>query len=157
MAYQKGNVFAINVASVQDRSSTMQRVTIVLDDELAEEIDGLVARRGYQNRSEAIRDLARSGLREAQEEEQSKGKRVAALSYVYNHHSRDLAKRLTEAFHDHHASTVASMHVHLDHENCLEVSILKGPAKVLRQIGGKVIAERGVQHGRLAMYPVKED
>jgi CopG family nickel-responsive transcriptional regulator len=135
----------------------MQRVTIVLDDELAEEIDGLVARRGYQNRSEAIRDLARSGLREAQEEDQSKGKRVAALSYVYNHHSRDLARRLTEAFHDHHASTVASMHVHLDHENCLEVSILKGPAKALRQIGGKVIAERGVQHGRIAMYPVKED
>jgi CopG family nickel-responsive transcriptional regulator len=133
----------------------MQRVTIVLDDELVEEIDRLVTQRGYQNRSEAVRDLARAGLREASDEAETGGPHVAALSYVYNHHARDLPKRLSAAFHDHYADTVASMHVHLDHDDCLEISVLKGSGRALRKLGGKVIAERGVRHGRLAMFPIK--
>jgi len=125
----------------------MQRITITLDDTLLAEIDAL----GYQNRSEAIRDLARAGLREAAEERRREGPCVAALAYVYDHARRDLSQRLTSSFHDHHDLSVATMHVHLDHENCMEVTVLKGDATQVRGFGEAVIAERGVRHGRLLM------
>jgi CopG family nickel-responsive transcriptional regulator len=125
----------------------MQRITITLDDTLLAEIDAL----GYQNRSEAIRDLARAGLREAAEERRREGPCVAALAYVYDHAKRDLSQRLTSSFHDHHDLSVATMHVHLDHENCMEVTVLRGEAAKVRGFGEAVIAERGVRHGRLLM------
>jgi len=125
----------------------MQRITITLDDTLLAEIDAL----GYQNRSEAIRDLARAGLREAAEVQRREGPCVAALAYVYDHARRDLSQRLTSSFHDHHDLSVATMHVHLDHENCMEVTVLKGDATQVRGFGEAVIAERGVRHGRLLM------
>ena len=92
----------------------MQRVTITIDEDLAGEIDRLAQKRGYQNRSEAIRDLARSGLRQAAEESEADGNCVAALAYVYEHEARDLSKRLTEIFHEHHDLSVSAMHVHLE-------------------------------------------
>jgi len=99
----------------------MQRATIALDDEFVTELDRVIAERGYQNRSEAIRDLARAGMRQAAEESSVTGACVAALVYVYDHHSRELAKRLTNSFHDHHDLSLSAMHVHLDHGTCLEV------------------------------------
>jgi CopG family transcriptional regulator, nickel-responsive regulator len=132
----------------------MQRVTITLDDDLVARIDQLVEARGYQGRSEAIRDLARAGLREAGEEEGRAGDCVAALVYVFDHHARDLAKRLTRIFHDHHDLTVSTLHVHLDHDTCMEVSVLRGNTAAVRHVGDHVIAERGVQYGRLVMAPV---
>ncbi|KKB09315.1 nickel-responsive transcriptional regulator NikR [Devosia chinhatensis] len=131
----------------------MQRVTVTLDDDLMTEIDKLIAVRGYQNRSEAIRDLARAGLRQAAQQEGSQEDNVGVLSYVYDHEARDLARRLTSAFHSHHDLTVASMHVHLDHDNCLEVAILKGPMKDLQHFADHVIAERSVRHGNLELIP----
>jgi CopG family nickel-responsive transcriptional regulator len=132
----------------------MQRVTITLDDDLVASIDQLVEARGYQGRSEAIRDLARAGLREAGEERGRPGSCVAALVYVFDHHARDLAKRLTRIFHDHHDLTVSTLHVHLDHDTCMEVSVLRGDTAAVRHVGDHVIAERGVQYGRLVMAPV---
>ena len=132
----------------------MQRVTIVLDDDLAAEIDRLVKTRGYQNRSEAVRDLARGGLRQIDEENAvGSGDCVAALVYVYEHDARDLSHRLTKIFHDHHQLTVSAMHVHLDHGDCLEVSLLEGPVRNVRHLAEHVIAERGVRHGRIVMVP----
>jgi CopG family transcriptional regulator, nickel-responsive regulator len=132
----------------------MQRVTITLDDDLAGGIDRLMVARGYQSRSEAVRDLARHGLNLAAEDRGVSGDCVAALVYVYEHESRDLAKRLTSIYHDHHDLTVASLHVHLDHDSCLEVSVLRGDAPAVRHVGEHVIAERGVHYGRLMMAPV---
>jgi CopG family nickel-responsive transcriptional regulator len=132
----------------------MQRVTITLDDELMEEVDALMAKRGYQNRSEAIRDLARAGLKQAAEEIGSSSDCVAALVYVYHHQARQLSKRLTHTFHDHHDLSLATMHVHLDHDSCMEVTILRGPAADVRHLADHVIAERGVRHGRLVTVPV---
>jgi CopG family transcriptional regulator, nickel-responsive regulator len=132
----------------------MQRVTITLDDELAAGIDRLMVARGYQSRSETVRDLARHGLNLAAEDRGVAGDCVAALVYVYEHEARDLAKRLTAIYHDHHDLTVASLHVHLDHESCLEVSVLRGGAPAVRHLGEHVIAERGVHYGRLMMAPV---
>ncbi len=133
----------------------MQRVTITLDDELAVEIDRLAELRGYQNRSEAIRDLARRGIRQAAEESGASGACVAALVYVYEHEARDLSKRLTRIFHDHHDLSVAAMHVHLDHGACLELNVLRGDSRDVRRLAEHVIAERGVQHGRLVMVPAE--
>lgn len=131
----------------------MQRVTVTLDDDLMVELDRLIELRGYQNRSEAIRDLARAGLQQAAQEAGSDKVCVGILSYVYDHEARDLARRLTSAFHSHHDITVASMHVHLDHDNCLEVGILKGPMSEVQHFAEHVIAERSVRHGNLQIVP----
>jgi CopG family nickel-responsive transcriptional regulator len=131
----------------------MQRVTMVLDDELLEEVDRLVKRRGYQNRSEALRDLARSGLRATAEDNKLEGDCIAALVYSYDHHERNLPKRLTQTFHDHHDLTVSALHVHLDHDTCMEISVLRGDARDVRHLADHVIAERGVRHGKLVVMP----
>ncbi|MGA7675924.1 MAG: nickel-responsive transcriptional regulator NikR [Rhizomicrobium sp.] len=134
----------------------MQRVTITLDDDLADEIDNLVKKRGYQNRSEAIRDLARGGLRQVAEETAvGSGDCVAALVYVYEHEARDLSHRLTKIFHEHHDLSVSAMHVHLDHGDCLELNVLHGPIRDVRHLAEHVIAERGVRHGHVVMIPAE--
>jgi CopG family transcriptional regulator, nickel-responsive regulator len=132
----------------------MQRVTITLDDELMAELDRVIARRGYQNRSEAIRDLARTGIRQAVEETGTSRDCVAALVYVYDHESRELSKRLTRSFHEHHDLSLAAMHVHLDHDSCMEVTVLRGRTAEVQHLADHVIAERGVRHGRLITVPV---
>jgi len=133
----------------------MQRVTITLDDELLAGIDGLVSARGYQGRSEAMRDLVRSGLSAVAEERGRTGDCVAALVYVYDHEARELSKRLARTFHEHHDLSVAALHVHLDHETCLEVGVLRGKGTAVTQLADRVIAERGVLYGRLVMTPVE--
>jgi len=133
----------------------MQRVTITIDDELLAALDQMIATRGYQNRSEAIRDLARAGMAELQAEAPARQDGVAALVYVYDHEGRELAKRLTRSFHDHHDLSLATMHVHLDHESCLEVAVLRGEMSEIRHFAEHVISERGVRHGRLVAVPVE--
>jgi CopG family nickel-responsive transcriptional regulator len=128
-------------------------VTITLDDELMTELDQIIAARGYQNRSEAIRDLARSGIRQAAETLGKTRDCVAALVYVYDHNARQLSKRLADTFHDNHELSLASMHAHLDHESCMEVTILRGKTDKVQHFAEHVIAERGVHHGRLVLVP----
>ena len=132
----------------------MQRITITLDDDLLDEIDRFGRMRGYQNRSEAIRDLARAGLQQAREDT-GKGECVAALVYVYDHSVRDLARKLTESFHHHHHMSLATLHVHLDEENCMEVTALKGSAGDIKHFADHVIAERGVRYGRVVLIPTE--
>jgi CopG family nickel-responsive transcriptional regulator len=133
----------------------MQRITITLDDELVASLDRLIALHGYQNRSEAIRDLVRAGMAQLQQQADGPQAAIAALVYVYDHRERQLAKRLTGAFHDHHDLSVASLHVHLDHDNCMEVAVLRGPLRDLHDIARHVVAERGVRHGHLVTVPVE--
>ena len=131
----------------------MQRVTITLDDDLLKDLDRCAATRGYQNRSEAVRDLVRAGLQQTRPATEGKSDCVAALVYVYDHHVRELAKRLTQAFHSHHVLSLASLHVHLDEKYCMEVSVLKGPGEDVRHFAEHIVAERGVRHGRIFMMP----
>lgn len=133
----------------------MQRVTVTLDDDLMSELDQVIAMKGYQNRSEAIRDLARAGIREAAVEAVPGRDCVAALVYVYDHTARELSKRLVRSFHDHHDLSLATMHIHLDHDDCMEVTVLKGATSNVQHFAGQVIAERGVRHGRLIVIPVE--
>lgn len=135
----------------------MQRVTITLDDELMADLDRIIAARGYQNRSEAIRDLARAGIREAAQETGDKGECVAALVYVYDHAARELSKRLVQNFHGHHQMSLATLHVHLDNDSCMEVTVLKGGGREVQHFADHIIAERGVRHGRVVMIPSEPD
>jgi CopG family nickel-responsive transcriptional regulator len=132
----------------------MQRITVTIDDELLAGLDLVIAERGYQNRSEAIRDLTRAAIAQAEGHAPAGQSGVAALVYVYDHEGRELAKRLTRSFHDHHDLSLATMHVHLDHESCLEVAVLRGEMREIRHFAEHVIAERGVRHGRLVAVPV---
>src|SRR6516162_7369850 len=133
----------------------MQRITITLDDELLMALDRVISECGYQNRSEAIRDLARAGIAQVQDEGDDSPAAVGTLSFVYDHRERELAKRLTGSFHDRHNLSVASMHVHLDHDSCLEVAVLRGAMRDVRDFARHIVAERGVRHGRLVMVPVE--
>lgn len=127
----------------------MERVSISLDDDLLVKFDAYMNRKGYGNRSEAIRDLLRERLERDQEKQGGAAHSVGCLSYVYNHHQRELARRLTESQHDHHAYVLSTLHVHLDHENCLEVVVLNGETANLRSFAEATIAETGVRHGKL--------
>ena len=133
----------------------MQRITVTIDDELLAALDKIIVERGYQNRSEAIRDLARTGMAELQCGSENREEAIAALVYVYDHEGRELAKRLTRSFHDHHDLSLATMHVHLDHQSCLEVAVLRGKMHDISHFADHVISERGVRHGRLVAVPVE--
>jgi CopG family nickel-responsive transcriptional regulator len=132
----------------------MDRFTISLDENLAAAFDELIKDRGYATRSEAVRDILRAHLQHHAEKRDTRGSCVANLSYVYNHHERELAERLTSIQHAHHELTISTMHAHLDHDQCIETVILKGSVKRVREFAEEIIAERGVRHGLLNLVNV---
>jgi CopG family nickel-responsive transcriptional regulator len=135
----------------------MKRLTMSLDDQLADAFDAIVRERGYENRSEAFRDLLRQDLGQARLAEAPDGPCVATLGYVYNHHQRQLAARLTDLQHDHHELTVSTMHAHLDHAHCVETLILRGRTNEVRAFAQSVIAQPGVTHGHLQVIPMTSE
>ncbi|MEJ0048463.1 MAG: nickel-responsive transcriptional regulator NikR [Rhodospirillales bacterium] len=135
----------------------MERFTISLDAALAGEFNELIAARGYQNRSEAVRDLLRQQLEAYRMQRGETRHCIANVSYVYNHHERDLAERLAHLQHEHHNLMISTMHAHLDHEHCIETLILRGPTDKVRRFAERLIAERGVRHGLLNLVAADED
>ena len=131
----------------------MQRITITLDDDLMEELDAMIAEQGYQNRSEAIRDFTRAGMQQAAHAKGKAGECVAALVYVYDHAARDLSRRLVENYHGHHDLALATLHVHLDDDHCMEVTALRGAGAEIQHFADHIIAERGVKYGQVVMIP----
>ncbi|WMI90692.1 nickel-responsive transcriptional regulator NikR [Escherichia coli] len=127
----------------------MQRVTLTLDDDLLAALDALSARRGYNNRSEAVRDILRDALNQDASVSRNHGARYAVLSYVYEHEKRELASRLVATQHHHHDLSVATLHVHINHDDCLEIAVLKGDMGDVQHFADDVIAQRGVRHGHL--------
>lgn len=127
----------------------MERFTISLEQELADDFDRLLRERGYTNRSEAVRDMLRAALERRRGERDEGTHCVACLSYVFNHHERELADRLTALQHAHHDLCVSTTHVHLDHDDCLETLLLRGPTAAVRRFADALVAERGVRHGQL--------
>jgi len=132
----------------------MERITISVDEKLAKEFDALIKKRGYTSRSEAMRDLLRRDVEANRVAYEQKSYCIANLSYVYDHHARDLSQRLIAAQHEHHDMVVSTMHVHLDHEHCLESVILKGPTAAVRSFANGMQAERGVRHAHVNMVTV---
>ena len=133
----------------------MERFTISLESDLAAQFDKLMHARGYTNRSEAVRDMLRSAVETHRQAFESGTHCVASLSYVYNHHERELAERLTGLQHEHHDLCVSTTHAHLDHEYCLETVLLKGPAAAVRRFADALTAQRGVRHGQLNLITVE--
>ena len=134
----------------------LTRFGVSLDEELLEPFDALCAVKGYSNRSEAIRVLIRKAL-VAEEWQQADGQGAGTLTLVYDHHKNDLARRLTQMQHDEHDIIIATLHVHLDHHNCLEVLILKGEAARVRALADKLISCKGVKHGTFSGTTTGQD
>ena len=124
------------------------RFGVSMDAELLAAFDGLIRRKGYANRSEAIRDLARDALVQAAWDHDA-GPAAAALCLVYDHHTRDLSHRLTRIQHDFAENIVSTLHVHLTQRDCLEVIVLQGMPKQLQRLADRLISVRGVKHGQL--------
>jgi CopG family nickel-responsive transcriptional regulator len=123
------------------------RFGVSLPEELIRRFDRLIRRKKYTNRSEAIRDLIRREL--VEEEIVNDAEIVGVLTLLYNHHQRELQDRLGRIQHDFHERILSTTHVHLDHDNCLEVVLLKGRAGKIKQLADEMIALKGIKHGQL--------
>ncbi|MDP9109523.1 MAG: nickel-responsive transcriptional regulator NikR [Pseudomonadota bacterium] len=135
----------------------MRRITISIEETLAQQFDDLIERRGYENRSEAFRDLLRAHIESERKVTYTALHCVATVNYIYNHHERELASRLTNAQHAHHDLCVTTTHVHLDHDNCLETVVLRGKFKEVSAFADSLIAQSGVRHGNIHIVPVQRD
>lgn len=127
----------------------LTRTGVSIEDDLLKQFDRVIAKRGYKNRSEALRDLIRESLvAEAVDENKQV---VATLSMIYDHHRPNLSNKLTAIQHHAHGSVLAATHVHLDEDNCLEVVIMKGRSGELRHLADHMLSMRGVKNGKLVL------
>ena len=126
------------------------RFSVSLPPKLLVQFDELVAEKGYQNRSLAIADLMRSALVDHRQEFGSE-EIAGTITLVYDHHRAQVQSALTDIQHDHHAAIVSTLHVHLDHHNCLEVLIVRGRAALVKKIADALISAKGVKHGKLTV------
>jgi CopG family nickel-responsive transcriptional regulator len=133
-----------------DDSAGLVRFGVSMDAELLEAFDRLIGKKGYANRSEAIRDLVREKLVEL-EWQGGRQQTAGAVCLVYDHHVLELPGRLTHVQHEYGRCIVSSLHVHLDDHNCFEILALRGPAGRLRRIADRLISMRGVKYGKLIM------
>ena len=126
----------------------LKRFGVSLPAELLKQFDAEIREKGYENRSEALRDLIRNYLvRRALDKNEEI---VGVLSLVYDHHVPNLSNQLNDIQHDHHDNILSNTHIHLDHHNCLEVIILKGRYSEIKKLTNKIIGTRGVKHGELS-------
>lgn len=128
--------------------SELIRFGVSIENYLLEQFDKLIQQRNYSNRSEAIRDLIREKLVQ-QEWKDDEAETVGTITIIYDHHHGDLAHILTSVQHDYSENIISTMHVHLDHQNCLEVLAIKGKTKDIKNIADKLISMKGVKHGKL--------
>lgn len=132
----------------------MQRITVSIDEPLAERLDAFAAARGYQSRSEAMRDIVREVVDASGIDDHAHSHCVANLSYIYDRHTRALAQRLSELRHARHELVAAVTQVHLDHDHTLESVMLKGEAAVVRAFADQIRAQRGVRFGAVNLIAV---
>lgn len=136
--------------------SELSRIGVAIDTVLLERFDALIKSRRYSNRSEAFRDLVRKELVEDSWKAPDK-EVVGSVTLVYDHHVRMLHEKLLELQHRFHKSVLSTLHVHLDHDNCLEVLIVRGKAAEVQRIANSLISTKGVKHGRLTISSVGRD
>ena len=130
--------------------SELSRIGVAIDTGLLEKFDRLIAGRGYTNRSEAFRDMIREELVE-QSWESPESHVVGTVTLVYDHQARLLGEKLTGIQHEYHRSVLSTLHVHLDHDLCLEVIVIRGRAGAVRTLADTLISTKGVKHGRLTL------
>jgi CopG family transcriptional regulator, nickel-responsive regulator len=130
--------------------SELNRIGVAIDSGLLRKFDRLIGQRGYTNRSEAFRDLIRDELVERTWQSPSSHV-VGTITLVYDHHVRLLNEKLMSVQHDFHRSILSTLHVHLDHDYCLEVIVVRGLASHVRKVADTLISLKGVKHGRLTI------
>ena len=135
--------------------STLIRTGISLESDLLNRFDRAISKKGYKNRSEAIRDLVRD-YAVAEDVEENRVV-VGTLTMVYDHHQPKLAEQLIEAQHHAHDMVMAATHVHLDHHNCLEVIIMRGRSSEVSHLADRILSLRGVKHGKLVLTTQGKD
>lgn len=135
----------------------MERVTISINDDLLARFDTYVESKGYANRSEGIRDAIRALLSEEQVSANKDEKCVGCVVYVYNHRERSLSSRLVETQHAHGDIPAATLHLHLDHDHCLEATVVNGTVADVRKMADEMTSQVGVKHGHLHMIPLDRD
>lgn len=136
-------------ASTPAPTSELTRFSITVPEDLLAAFDAQITRRGDgTNRSEAIRDLIRGSLVKV-EQRTPEAQVIGSLTMIYDHHTGDLTRRLDEVQHDYTAEIVSTMHVHLDHHNCLEILALKGRGERVYELADRLLGLRGVKHGEL--------
>ena len=129
------------------------RFGVSMSPKLLERFDDSIVRKGYANRSEAIRDLIRESLVEM-EWETGDEEVVGTITIIYSHTMRELADKLTDFQHQAHHTIISTLHVHLDEHNCLEVMVVRGKSNLIREISERLISTKGVKHGKLTMTSV---
>ena len=128
----------------------LSRIGVAIDSDLLDRFDQHIAKRGYTNRSEAFRDMIREDLVE-HASESPEARVIGTVTLVYDHHVRMLSDRLTDLQHDAHHIILSTLHVHLDHDNCLEVIVVKGKSSEVRRVADALISTKGVKLGRLTI------
>ncbi|MDW8309467.1 MAG: nickel-responsive transcriptional regulator NikR, partial [Verrucomicrobiales bacterium] len=132
------------------KKETAARFTVSIPQSLMRQLDKMTAEKGYSNRSLAIADMIRDQLVEHRQRTGT-GEIVGTITLVYDHHKQHVQETLTDIQHDHHAVIICSVHVHLDHDNCLEVLLVRGKAALVKSIADQLIAAKGVKHGKLTV------
>jgi len=131
------------------------RFGISLDKKLLDEFDTLIKKKRYTNRSEAFRDLIRQEL--VKEEWEEGDEVVGTITLVYDHHKRELVNKLTDIQHDLQEAIISTQHIHLDHDNCLEIIATKGKPKDIKHLADTLKSVKGVKHGTLSMSSTGKD
>lgn len=144
----------VTLAAAKSYMGILNRIGVAIDSDLLKRFDTFIARQGYTNRSEAVRDLVRDRLVTATVDNPH-APVVGTVTLIYDHHSRLLPEKLMNLQHSYHNLIVCTTHAHLDHDNCLEVIILKGESGHVRKLADLLIGIKGVQHGRLVMSSPK--
>jgi len=138
------------------KNQTAARFTVSLPPDLMRQLDAMIAQKGYTNRSLAIADMIRDELVEHRQRTGS-GEIAGTITLVYDHHTRHVQETLTDLQHDHHDLIISTLHVHLDHHNCLEVLVVRGLAPRVKRIADELIAAKGVKHGKLTVTTTGKD
>ena len=126
------------------------RFTVSIPPKLMTQLDKMLHEKGYDNRSQAIADMVCDQLVE-HEQKSGSGEIAGTITLVYDHHKQNVQAALTDIQHDHNDVIISTMHVHLDHHNCLEVLVVRGNAQVIKKIADALIAAKGVKHGKLTV------
>jgi len=138
------------------RGAGVSRFTVSVPSDLARQLDRLAREKGYRSRSLAVADMIRAWLVEHQQK--FSGKELAGtITLVYDHHKHGLQETLTDLQHEHHNSIISTLHVHLDHHNCLEVLVFRGKASEIQRIADSLVSAKGVKHGKLTITTTGKD
>lgn len=130
--------------------SDLSRFSISVDDDLLQNFDSLIDEQGYENRSEALRDLMRDALVKSKvQNTDESGEVVGSLTLVYDHHAKDLSDKMNDLQHRFYNLIVSVLHIHISHDDCLEVIVLRGDARNVRSIAQSLLSLKGVKHGKL--------